>query len=87
MMMGASRSEIDGTWDAMTRTMTLQSNLADGNRYEGKHKFTSDGHAEARGKVTNPAGEVVWEGYWKQVRRKSNDGKKSGKDEASDESK
>ncbi len=70
ILSGAARSEITGTWDEKSQTMSFKSTLPDGGTIESTHRFIDADHADPKGVLKNADGEVVAEFGWKQTRRK-----------------
>ena len=70
MMVGSDGGRVTGTWDETTQTMHFLIENFNRTTYKGTHRFIRDGYAEATGKITNPADEVLMEISWKQTRRK-----------------
>jgi hypothetical protein len=69
MMIGSGQGRVTGTWDEDTQTMHFLIENANRTTYKGTHRFIRDGYAEASGKITNPAGDVLLELSWNQTRR------------------
>ena len=70
MMSGVTRSEITGTWDEKSQTMTLTAEFPGGNRLISKHRFVGEDRAEPKGAITTSDGTVLVELSWTQTRRK-----------------
>ena len=68
-MSGPFRSILTGTWDEKTQTMHWSGKHLDSNKSTGEHRFIGKNRAEASTVVTTPAGDLVVEYSWKQIRR------------------